>query len=650
MNLTPIYELRSRLRTAMIAGTNLISEDFRLKRAAEDMKPMEALSPVFAKIGQMTETLLSDSCENKEGLLLDTITLVDALLCTQGQVAVTGEITPVTVDSWGSVITNAPYSVVKTLVEALTTSGNGHYQYVLDTHEEKPELFQDYRVKSAMVQALGAGYAELAEQVEVWLKEEGPGLVPMLQKGFDPKGKKEMVRRVQVMEAVAGAACNAFFVTMLPEAEKEVKNALIYALRHSEENVELLLELVKKEKGNAKKMAQYALACMSDTRAEQYFREMYEKKPAEALGFLSMTTTAWAARLVTESLRSLLERCKKPLYSKEENVHTEEETLLLGLALKTLPGKTGEFICEAFREAYEVEDIFYQPSGKKEILPWELSTARRIDPRTFKGSRMPEIVAARLKEAIQRNADVSLCALAEELYGTKNSHNKNAAYFSAVATAKLLGTEDCAEWLRSQLFPKSLLGTKKNSDLRHLLAEVLACLNYEEKAGGYCLKIKVWDEADEQKQCYVQPVPQDIAGAFTDILMEYSDSEVDEELMSFINPANKELCEKLGDYFYKKAKVVTDGRTYWKGLRRCGFETCEGLLTSYVSKNGGAKGIEAWQMYYSLRELPGTAAAIEGEAEALRQLVSAGKVQIRNWNEQYFTQYVDSVKENRQRV
>lgn len=650
MNLAPIYELRSRLRTAMIAGTSLIPEDFRLKRAVEDIKPLEAVSPVFAKIGQMASKLLADSCEDRECVLLDVITLVDALLCTQGQVAVTGEIVPVTVESWGSVITNAPYSVVKTLVEALTTSGNGHYQYVVDTHTEKPELFQDYRVKSAMVQALGAGYAELAEQVELWLKEESMGIVPMLQKGFDPKGRKEMVRRVQVMEAVAGEECSAFFTAMLPEAEKDVKNALIYALRHGKENTELLLELVKKEKGNAKKMALYALACMEDTRAEQYFREMYGKKPAETLDFLGMTTTGWAAKLVSESLMNLLERCQKPLYGKEGNVHTQEETELLRLALRALPGKRGETVCAAFRAAYEVEDIFYQPTGREEILPWELSTAKRIDSRNFKASRMPEIVAVRLKEAIQRNADAALCALAEELYTTKNSGNKNTAYFAAAALAKLAGTEDGAEWLRSQLFSKSLLGTKKNSDLKQLLVEVLEALWYDEKTGEYCLKAAVWDAADEQKKFYIQPISQDIAGKFTDIMMDYSDTEADERLMLFINPENKELCEKLGSYFYKKAKVVTDGRKYWSGLRKCGFETCEGLLTSYVSKNCGGKGMEAWQMYYSLRELPGTAAAIEEEAEALRQLVCAGKVQIRNWNEQWFTQYVDSVKENRKRV
>ena len=62
MDTEPIYELRDRLRAAGIAGTNLLSEDFRLKRAFEAFKPLETASPVFAKIGQLAQQLLSPDC------------------------------------------------------------------------------------------------------------------------------------------------------------------------------------------------------------------------------------------------------------------------------------------------------------------------------------------------------------------------------------------------------------------------------------------------------------------------------------------------------------------------------------------------------------------------------------------------------------
>ena len=142
MDTEPIYELRDRLRAAGIAGTNLLSEDFRLKRAFEAFKPLETASPVFAKIGQLAQQLLSPDCQNPQGALLDTMTLVDAVICTLGAVDVQGEIEPaettITIQDAGSMIVNAPYSTLKELLEALTTSGSGHYGYVCDTRQNHP--------------------------------------------------------------------------------------------------------------------------------------------------------------------------------------------------------------------------------------------------------------------------------------------------------------------------------------------------------------------------------------------------------------------------------------------------------------------------------------------------------------------------------
>ena len=131
MDTGAIYELRERLRAAAMAGTNLLSEDFRLKRAYEAFKPLENASPVFAKVGQLTEQLLFPNCQNVQGALLDTITLADAVICTLGTVDLVGEVESVGALSLeeytGSLIVNAPYSALKELLEALTTSGGGHY-------------------------------------------------------------------------------------------------------------------------------------------------------------------------------------------------------------------------------------------------------------------------------------------------------------------------------------------------------------------------------------------------------------------------------------------------------------------------------------------------------------------------------------------
>ncbi|MBQ8821760.1 MAG: hypothetical protein IJZ82_03900 [Lachnospiraceae bacterium] len=646
MNLAPIYELRSRLKTAMIAGTGLLAEDFRLKRAAQEIEPLKTLSPVFAKIGQLVELLLSENCGDKEGTLLDALTLVDALLCTQGQLTVEGEIEPLAGGSWGSVITNAPYSQVKGLVEALTTSGEGHYSFVLESHKERPELFSDYRVKSAMVRALGASYSELAEQVCKWLKEEGEEIVPLLQKGFDPKGKKEMVRRVLVMGAVAGDKCNDFYVKMIPEAEKDVKNELIYALRHSQKNVELLLELVKKEKGNAKKMAYYALAEMEDERAEKLFTEVYAKKPADCMSYLSMTTRSWASKLVGEKLVEQLALCRESGYGSGDMVYTVEQTETLRMTLEALPGKSGDAICRAFETAYGVKDIYYKTNKDDKILSFAMHVpgrrqGYRMETRNFAGA-----VAYFLEAAIRMGGDEQLYALADSLYERKSQNNRGVHYFPAAFVARLLGKEDVSEWLQKQLFVKQLFGRKKNEALCKYLANALKGLVYEESSQTYLLRTMVRDDANEEISNCEKTITQNISGDFMDVLLEYSEMEIDKEIIHFVNPQNQLLCSKLEEYFYKKARttLVENRRIYWEGLVKCRSEKCEGLLVSYVQKSNN---LSAWEVYSRLWELPGSVENFEKEAEEVRRLIVDGRVKVRYFSEETYHQYVENVKEKK---
>ena len=197
MDISNIYELKTRLRAAMIAGTNLLSEDFRLKKAAENFSALSGASPVFAKINAMTEKLLS---ENSPECLLDTITLVDAVITTLGTSEVKGELEDLPDNGVSSVIVNAPHSQLSAVIDALTSSGGGQYNTILAARKDTPEIFNDYRVKPALIRGLGASYAELADTAANILKGMGKEIVPLLKRDFDPKGKKEMLRRVTVIE------------------------------------------------------------------------------------------------------------------------------------------------------------------------------------------------------------------------------------------------------------------------------------------------------------------------------------------------------------------------------------------------------------------------------------------------------------------
>ena len=83
-----------------------------------------------------------------------------------------------------------PYRVLAPLLEALTATGSGHYSLLLETYAKDPGIFEDYRLKPALVAGLNSSYAQQAEHIEQWLCQGDASVVPMLKQAFDPKGKK----------------------------------------------------------------------------------------------------------------------------------------------------------------------------------------------------------------------------------------------------------------------------------------------------------------------------------------------------------------------------------------------------------------------------------------------------------------------------
>ena len=82
MNTTPFYELHDRLYDRASAGCASIAEDFRLKRAVENMAPLAAANKTFARLGNMCAKLFT---EPEPALLLaDYIALAGALAVVQG--------------------------------------------------------------------------------------------------------------------------------------------------------------------------------------------------------------------------------------------------------------------------------------------------------------------------------------------------------------------------------------------------------------------------------------------------------------------------------------------------------------------------------------------------------------------------------------
>lgn len=633
MDTTPIYELRERLRAAAMAGTSLLAEDFRLRRVCEMFKPLAAASPVFAKIEQLTEQLLSPDISHPQGALLDAVSLTDAVICTLGAVDVAGEITPLEIvgseETADAMIVNAPYSVLKELLEGLEGTGGACYRI----REEHPALFRDYRVKYALVQALGASYAEFANDVAKWLCEDkDKSILPLLYRDFDPAGKREMVRRVEVIEAVAGADANDFYIKMLDTAQKEVRQALIFALRHHQDNVPLLLEMTKKERGKNKDAAFWALANIENAQAAAYFKKYAEKNPKAVLGYLTDASSEWAAEVVEELCDRVLEQIENINEVSAEEKDLSDVFYLLHDLLRALYGKGGAHGCECYRKLLKhlpaVNALFEKRKKQHnpvEKIMWRLDFLQSLAnvQYLYPMGKFISGLGLLLMQSLVVNPDADLQALALELY------QADAYFLPAAVMTKLLNDEDCADWLEAQLIDQR---TSKIAEKRmRMILEAVGFICWDKLKGAYELfgSSRNSDILSVRREIQVSH-----AANMLRWLMRHPSHDTDAVLTNWIPLNDEGLCREAGAYFYQRALTSKDTDSMylinWDSsysmylincMKDCNWNVCKGLGVKFVKEH---LSFNANNVYVRLIRLPGDKDAIMEEMREICTMVRSG--------------------------
>lgn len=638
MDLTPLYELRDRLRSGVIAGAALAADDFRLRRAVEALSPLEQASPVFARLGQTVRAILDPNCSDRAGTLLDAITLADAILCTQGAAAVAGTVEPLESINTGTALTNAPYSLLAPLQEDLTTSGGGKYSFVVDTHNQRPELFRDYRVQGALVQALGAGYSELANKAEEWLTGMGESVLPLLKKGFDPKGKKDMVRRIHVIEAISGDKANEFYFEQIPDAEKDVRAALIYALRHDESNADKLIELSKTEKGSAKKMAFWAMAGMENRAVWDYFNQS-EKIRSQAVQYMMHSTAAGASAMVADALDKWLTPYEAdPKTPLDGNALTELQNLLLAL-----PGKSGEAICNVYRRmaalGASLDQKSYPGAGGQKVIA-KLRPTDDVNDRLARP--FSETVPLVLRRAILMNPTPDLLDLAEEL-----ARSGNADFAATALTAALIAkpSEEVYAIAKPYLKPAGLFGHKKKDSERSVLRSAMDGLRWEADRGRTMFSFHYLDPAGGYLRRAFSPVYGPLDRRWFKGLTELNeDGALDDLLTRLTPPSDSELCALVGEHLYRHALNgvgLNSARLF--ALRTMGWRKCDGLAVAYCKTQ---KSMYIWNVIQVINLLPGDKESKNREGLAVCKLVEDGKFQIRSGTLEQLREAIEKLEDS----
>ena len=189
MNFEPLYELKNRLENVAVVGINLVKDDFRLKRAVEHLKEYSTIAKVFKQIYDMGNQLISTDDEDKCDLFLDLLALLDAVLCTQATTYSGNELQEIkTITKSKDYYKEIHYSELSPLVYAFT---EGNLFILQDAVDNKPEIFDDFRLKSYMIKGLSNKYSKVINLATKKLKKQRKEIVPLQKNEFSPGIEKK---------------------------------------------------------------------------------------------------------------------------------------------------------------------------------------------------------------------------------------------------------------------------------------------------------------------------------------------------------------------------------------------------------------------------------------------------------------------------
>ena len=327
MNLEPLYELKNRLENVAIVGINLVKDDFRLQRAVDQMKGYASAAKVFKQIYEMGQKLIEGDEEDKCDLFLDLLALLDAVLCTQA--------TTYSGDNLQKMETTAGkenfyqelhYSELSQIVSAFTGTGGGRLAIIENAFETNPEIFDDFRLKSYMIDGLSDKYSGIADRITRELKKKDKDIVPLLKEGFNPQGKREMIARLDIIGAICKEDENDFYKYCIENGSKEMKENAISELKYSQDNIDYILDLIKTEKGTVKNKAYVSLLWMNDSRAEKEWDKFFKKKPFDNIYSFQFTNQQWAIDYLNNFIKEYIVELKnKTLKTAEERRVVESE-------------------------------------------------------------------------------------------------------------------------------------------------------------------------------------------------------------------------------------------------------------------------------------------------------------------------------------
>lgn len=352
--LTQVYD---EMRRLAIAGSVTAPGDFRLKKLVPPLEQAAEKAPVFGKVAEAVKAVVNANEKTSAEALLELTTLVNAILYTQGETGLAGDIKPIETTDLGAPSTQASSRVIKPLLEALTSTGSGRLELIRDACERG--AFRDLRLVKPALEAIDDVYGEIGDLIaDKVLPLYGKAIIPELRARFDPKGRGGHPRRLKLMHQLDPAGTRDLVKQTLDAGSKETKVVAIECLGSEKEDLSYLLEQVSAKAQDVRQAAYRALAKLDDDASVSALLKaaggkdldiaadaLVEARSAKVLDFLISEAESEVAALPKT-------KDKKAVSSKIDRLHS-----LLNCLSRRQDKKSEAFILSVFEQRAELEKI-----------------------------------------------------------------------------------------------------------------------------------------------------------------------------------------------------------------------------------------------------------------------------------------------------
>ncbi len=341
MSIPLLYETQAEVRRLYIAGCELAAGDFRLKKLLPQMQKAGESVPVFARVADALNQVLQPGGNNSENLL-ELANLINAVLYTQGQTSVDGDVEAIAPAGLNA-STNISYRRLEPVVEALTGQGPGRLEVIREAYAGGS--CRDMRLVIPLIAALDDSYPEIADLASEILEEFGPAIVKVLKKSLLLDGGKGHARRIGLISRLNGGREKEFYLEVIEKGASDAKAAAIKALKDLPECEDLLQELSRDRKKDNREASQLALAHLGTDTAVKRLYEVFSGKERElAINPMKLCKAKGIALLLVKEGEQLLEAVLKSergfsLFAKKAESPSPEVLESFAVILECMEGK-----------------------------------------------------------------------------------------------------------------------------------------------------------------------------------------------------------------------------------------------------------------------------------------------------------------------